>query len=303
MSGEGGLWAPKAPGSPLRSALASQVALWPEIRVELGEMEPGWITAEAFFASDAMIEEFLDYEGSSNAGTDRKTCGSLMMTDYAYVFALATVPLFLGFGLLPDLSPSRFALLFHTAEDEHDGQQHEVRRAHVRYLSAGYFTSRQDHAAHPDARALLTDDAIAQAFCTAVEGHFAPLIEQLHARTQLSRNAFWRLVADALAGWFIEAGRRLGCVEAAKASAMAVLKRPGSKLNNRQLHYFDLSVPDRTGKPFSYTFRGRGGCCRFYTVDGGEYCSTCVLKEPRQRDDDLRQAMRRHLGLAGDAQA
>lgn len=28
--------------SPLRSALASQAALWPEIRVELGGMEPGW---------------------------------------------------------------------------------------------------------------------------------------------------------------------------------------------------------------------------------------------------------------------
>ncbi|SEF53222.1 Ferric iron reductase protein FhuF, involved in iron transport [Bosea lathyri] len=262
-------------------------------------MEPGWTTAEAFFANDTVIEEFLDYEGSFNAGTDRKACGSLMMTDYAYVFALATVPAFLGFAILPDLSPSRFALQFHTTQDEHDGHTHEVRRAHVRYLSGGFCTSRKDHAAHPDGRGPMTHNQIADAFCTAVKAHFEPLIEQLHARTKLSRNAFWRLVADALAGWFIEAGRRLGCLEAAKASAMAVLKRPGSPLNNRQLHYFDLSVCDRAGQPFSHTFRGRGGCCRFYTVEGGEYCSTCVLKDPRQRDDDLRQAMRRHLGLTG----
>lgn len=300
MSGEGGLWAPKAPGSPLRSALASQVALWPEIRVELGEIEPGWITAEAFFGSGAMIEEFLDYEGSFNEGTDRKACGSLMMTDYAYVFALATVPVFVGFGILPDLSASRFALQFHTTRDEHDDQTHEVRRAHVRYLSVEFSTGREDHAAHPDARGPMADDEIADAFCAAVQAHFEPLIEQLHARTKLSRNAFWRLVADALAGWFIEAGRRLGCLDAAKVSAMAVLKRPGSPLNNRQLHYFDLSVRNRAGQPFSYSFRGRGGCCRFYTVKGGEYCSTCVQKDPQQRDDDLRQAMRRHLGLAGD---
>lgn len=301
--GEGGLWAPQGPDSPLRSALASQAALWPEISVELGGLEPGWITAEAFFASDIMIEEFLDYEGSFNEGTDRKACGALMMTDYAYVFSLATVPAFLGFGMLPDLSPSRLALQFHTTRDEHDGHTHEVRRAHVRYLSGDFRTSRQDHAVHTDARALMTDDEIADAFCNSVQAHFEPLIDQLHARTRLPRTAFWRLVADALAGWFIEAGRRLGCVEVAKASAMAVVKRQGSPLNNRQLHYFDLSVCDRAGMPFSYTFRARGGCCRFYTVKGGEYCSTCVLKDPGQRDDDLRQAMRRHLGLAGEGTA
>jgi len=289
--------------SPLSSALASQAALWPELKVELGGIAPGWITAAAFFASDLMIEEFLDYEGSFNEGTDRKACGSLMMTDYAYVFALATVPVFLGFGILPNLSPSHFALQFHTTQDVHDGHAHEVRRAHVRYLSGAFSTSRENYALHLDARGPMARDQIADAFCNSVQAHFEPLIEQLHARTQLSRNAFWRLVADALAGWFIEAGRRLGCLDAAKALAMAVLKRPGSPLNNRQLHYFDLSVCDRAGKPFSYTFRGRGGCCRFYTVAGGEYCSTCVLKDQQQRDDDLRQAMRRHLGLAGDESA
>lgn len=37
-------------------------------------------------------------------------------------------------------------------------------------------------------------------------------------------------------------------------------------------------------------------------VDGGKLCSTCVLKHPKERDAELRQAMRRHLGLlAGDA--
>lgn len=226
-----------------------------------------------------------------------------MMTDYAYVFSLATVRAFLSFGILPDLSPPRFALQFHTTQDEHHGHANEVWRAHVRYLPGDFWTSRNDHTAHPNARGLMDHDQIAVAFCAAIHAHFESLIEQLHARTKLSRNGFWRLVADALAGWFIEAGRRLGCLEPAKASAMAVLKRPGSPLNNRQLHYFDLSVRDPAGQPLSYTFRGRGGCCRFYTVEGRKYCSTCVLKDPQQRDDDLRQAMHRHLGLAGDERA
>lgn len=294
---------PKRQTSPLRSALASQAALWPEIKVELGGIEPGWISAEAFFASDVMIEEFLDYEASFNEGTDRKTSASLMMTDYAYVFSLATVPAFTGFGILPDLSPSRVALQFHATQDEHDGHVHEVRRAHVRYLSADFSTTRTDDAAHPDARGPMAHDQIAEAYCCSVQTHFEPLIGQLHARTGLARNALWRLVADALAGRFLDAGRQLGCLDAAKASAMAILKRPGSPLNNRQLCYFDLTVLDRERQPFSYTFRARGGCCRYYTVDGGTYCKTCVLKDPRERDEDLRQAMRSHLGLTGSDSA
>lgn len=59
---------------------------------------------------------------------------------------------------------------------------------------------------------------------------------------------------------------------------MRILKVPGSPLTNRQLYYLDLTVLDRDQQEFSYTFRQRGGCCRFHQVDSGEYCPTCVLK-------------------------
>lgn len=285
---------------PLRRALAAREASSIEIRAELAGLEPGWVTARDFFADDAAIDEFLDYEGSFNRGTDRKACAAFLMTDYAFIFALASVPAFAGFGILPDCSPSRMALSFYQRQQEHDGHAHEVRRAHVRYLSTAFSSQNDDDARHPDASGLFDQVAHCDLFRQAIEGHFRSLIAILCARTKLPRAALWRLVADAIAARFLEVGRQLGRIEDAKASAMVILKQPGSPLNNPQLHYFELSVLDRDGRAFPYDFRARGGCCRYYTVDGGTLCPTCVLKPPTERDAELREAMRRHLGLIVD---
>ena len=79
---------------------------------------------------------------------------------------------------------------------------------------------------------------------------------------------------------------------------MAIVKVQGSPLNNRQLGYFDLTLHDSALKePFTYTFRARGGCCRYYTVKGAEKCPTCVLKSSDERDACLLQEMRAHFCL------
>ncbi len=287
---------------PLRRALAAHAVSSPEVQAELAGLEPGWAIAGDFFADGSAIEEFLDYEGAFNPGTDRKTCAAFLMTDYAFIFALASVPIFVGSGILPDCSPARMALQFYQRQQEHDGHVHEVRRAHVRYLSPAFSSRNDEDALHSDASGHLDPAAHCDLFRQAIESHFRPLIEVLCARTKLPRTALWRLVADAIAARFLEAGRQFHRIEEAKASAMAILKQPGSPLNNPQLHYVELSVVDRDGRTISYDFRSRGGCCRYYTVEGGKLCSTCVLKHPKERDAELRQLMRRHLGLpAGDA--
>lgn len=270
----------------IRRALDAQAVYMPDVRADIGPLGAGWMTAEAFFSDDAAIGEFLAFEQSLNKGTDTKTAAARLMTDYGYIMAAAAVPVFAGFGLVPNLSPASVALSFYTMEELHDGEMQPVRRAHVRFLNEALWQGN------------LGDTTGAERFRTEIERHFHPVIEAVHARTRLSRTALWRLVGDAIAGRFLDFGRRFGSAEAAKASAMQILKVPGSPLANRQLHYFDLTVLDKNRNEFSYTFRQRGGCCRFYVGTGGEYCSTCVLKAPTERDEELRHAMRRHLGVA-----
>jgi len=277
---------PRADEGLVRRALDAQATYMPDVRADTGPAGEGWTTVEAFFSDEAAIGEFLAFEQSLNEGTDLRTAGALLMTDYGYILAAAAVPLFVGFGLVPDLSPASVALSFYATEEPHDGKMHRTRRAHVRFLEETFWQGQLD------------DAADGERFRDEIERHFHPVVEAIHARTRLSRTALWRLAADAIAGRFLDAGHRFGTVEAAKATAMRILKVPRSPLANRQLHYFDLTVLDGHQKDFSYTFRQRGGCCRFYLVEGGEYCSTCVLKAPGERDDELRLAMRRHLGIA-----
>lgn len=278
-------------------ALATQSKLWPDVTTGHGPLEDGWRTAKQFFEDDGAIAYLLEHERSLNEDTDAKASAAFLMTDYCHVFTAATVPLLAGFGIVADFSLQHFALKFYMEKHEHRGRIYDLPRAHVRYLSDTYYTDRNDA---PLARNghLVDHDQLCDQYRQSTENHFHDLIGRIASKTGLGRNALWRLVGDAIAARFLEAGRQLDCLEQAKATAMAILKYPGSPLNNRQLHYFDLSVLDRNHTQVSHTFRARGGCCRFYSVKEGKYCATCVLKDPIERDEQLQAAMRHHLGVA-----
>ncbi len=275
--------------SPLAAALAAQRAFWPEPCVDVGPLEPGWMTASALFANDAAIEDQLAYQASFFTRVDRRSAAAFLLSDYLSMFCVTAVPPLVGHGLVPDFAPDRYAMKFYSRPFEHDGRTAVMRRAHVRFLSDAIV-----------AQGGLGDVALHTAFREAVIAHFTPLLEMLNARTGLPRSAMWRLVADALAVAFLDAGHRYERLDEAKAAAMAVLKHPGSPLTNRQLHYFDVTLRDETCPErvlASYTFRARGGCCRFYRAEGGHLCSTCVLQTPAERERILAAGMRRKLGL------
>lgn len=281
---------------PLKVASADQSRLWPEVRTSIGDLTPDWIVAEHFFGDQDAIEEYLRYEGGFHKGTDSQTCGAFMMVDYCYIFTMATVPLFIGSGIVPDLSPRNYAIQFYVAPVKHDGQVFQIRRGHVRFLSGAFWTDRSENEFHADMQGMLDRESLCERYRQFAEEHFKPLVSVLSRTTGLSRNALWRLVADAIAGRFLEVGRRLSCLGDAKAAATAILKQVGSPLHNRQLHYFDLTLRDEEKRELvSWTFRARGGCCRYYTVEGGELCETCVLKAPADRDAELLEMMRQHF--------
>ena len=66
------------------------------------------------------------------------------------------------------------------------------------------------------------------------------------------------------------------------------------------MHYFDIEVRDESQPDrvlMCITYRAPGGCCRFYTVEGGHLCSTCVLHDPEGRYAKLEAKLRNRLGL------
>jgi hypothetical protein len=281
----------------LSTALAACAMAFPEVKIDLGQVEHGWVRADEFVFDDAAIDEYLAYEGSFHPGIDRKTCAAAMMVDYCYVFTLATVPLFVGFGITPDLSLRNYAMKFYKVPFEHDGRTVHIRRAYVRFLSLASFTDRPGYDNHilqlPDTRSLC------DRFRTEIEGHMEPLVLRLARRTGLSRSALWRLVSDAVAGRFLEVGRHFGCTDSATDAAMVIVKQRNSPLHNRQLHYFDLTLRDQRKRALlSWTFRSRGGCCRYYMTPGGELCETCVLQDPAVRDSQLLRAMQAKYDLS-----
>lgn len=271
-------------------ALCAQVKHWPDVQVQIGTLDEGWVTADSFFHDSAAISALLDHERSLNEDTDAKASAAFLMTDYCHIYTAATIPFLAGFTIIPDVSATNFALHFYMENHEHKGRIYELPRAHVRYLSADVFQT-------------FSLEQLSQKFRQSTEGHFRPFIEILSWLTGLSSGALWRLLSDAIAARFLEAGRHFGCLERAKSLALHVLKEPGSPLNNKQTQYFDLTVLDGDRREVSHTFRARGGCCRFYSVKGGQYCTTCVLKDRHERDAQLKDNMRRHLGVARDTPA
>lgn len=131
--------------------------------------------------------------------------------------------------------------------------------------------------------------------CSAAD-YVRPLVEKLARRFGLAGNALWRLVADAIAARFLDAGRRFRCLEDARESAMTIL-RAGWIAAMQSPASFLRSDPaprdEQQRKLLSLKFRARGGCCRYYTVEDGELCETCVLKKPEERKAELLRAMRR----------
>ncbi|KRA05239.1 hypothetical protein ASD74_01680 [Rhizobium sp. Root564] len=101
-------------------------------------------SAPTFFSDQTAIEEFILFEQSRYAGVDLKTAGALMMNDYSYILAAATVPLFTGFGLIPGLSPASVGLRFYTTEKLHEGKIYRARRAHVQFVESLFWYGQLD---------------------------------------------------------------------------------------------------------------------------------------------------------------
>lgn len=284
--------------TPLSRALLSVSRLWPRLPVETGPRDAGWLTAAELFSDDEALDSFLEYEGSFTAGLDGKARAAALMAEYSYVFALSTVPPFVGHGIVPDFSTTNYAIHHELLSRRCVQAPGNISPLRIRFLSSAHLVD-EKMAQQPLGEAVCVGRTdLRRCFREDVESHFRPLVERLHAKTGLASNALWRLVGDAIGALFLDAGQKFGRKAEAIAEAMEILKAPGSPLKNRQMHFFEVELYEEANPErllLSRTFRARGGCCRYYTAPEGKLCSTCVMLAPEERVARIRDGMRRRL--------
>ncbi|GLK78832.1 siderophore biosynthesis protein [Methylopila turkensis] len=270
-------------------------------------MSGEWAPLARLWGPDrSAMERLLAHQRSYAADLDEKGQSAYLIGGHAYALA---VPLALGVvahGVAFDLSADRIGFRLERYVMAYGGRDAPGERMHLRLSSPSFATVDPAHAGVAGAVLLPDRAALAGHVGIALEAHLAPLVEWLHGYGGLSRGALWRLVGDAVAMAFLGVGEALGRVEDAKRDALGVLKRPGSPLNNPQMRFarFDLvhsSAPDRPIA--SENVCVRGGCCRYYTVEGGSYCGSCVMLDAREREARMLAAFRLRLGEAACAGA
>ena len=287
--------APSLPLDPLPSALRQRQAFWtrpdvlPQANGEHLWLETGWTSSPSHVAS------YMEYQRSLVPGLDAKGQAAFAVGDYSHMLASAVVPLFVGSRLVPDFSGATVRTGFDLRPLDLDGRLLQERVWRIGLGAGSVDTDDPARSAEP---ALRQVGDLTGMFRAQLETHLAPLVATLHRLSRLSRRALWRLVGDSFAQIFLDAGQHYGRLDRAKADAAAILKAPGSPLANTQWHYVDITVRDEHNPErilASTPFRARGGCCRYYTVEGGHLCTTCVLQDPVARDTALERQLRRKL--------
>jgi hypothetical protein len=253
---------------------------------DIGSPDDGWFQAMTLCDQGSiLLNGALTRQAKDHPQMEARTRGAYLIGNYSWYVLLAGVAAYLAAARVPDFSPENVALRFRTYTWHEGEDSGEAERMDVRFFSGRFACLPDDPAAdHPDALVLPDPDALREWLRIRLEAHLSPLIEGVFAQTRLSRGAQWCLAADSCAALFLHVGQALGDAARGQGEGLKFVKAPGSPMNNDKTSYITLQHLDHCE-----TFRLRGGCCRYYTVSesGEDYCTTCVLRKPEDRNQRL----------------
>lgn len=247
---------------------------------------PDWFPATSLMDPDQeILADALARQAADHPNMEARTRGSYFIGEYSWWLSVGPIAAYLTQQRVPDLSAGNIALRQSTYTWREGGESGEAERIDIRFISGRFACLPDDpDVDHPDAIVTPDKTHLRQWLRGKLEAHMAPIIERVHAHTNLSQYAQWCLVADAVAAQFLHIGKQLGDEEHGQTEGLAFVKAEDSPLNNKKTGYISLQYLDHRE-----SFRTRAGCCRYYTVSetGKEYCSTCVLRKPEDRDARL----------------
>lgn len=271
---------------PLAATLKRVTVVDENAYADIGSLEAGWFpAADLIDPRLTRLEAALARQAAQHPEMESRTRGSYFVGEYSWYMPDVVIAAYLAERRVPDLSLENLALRSRTYTWREGGESGEAERIDVRFLNGRFACLPNDPAAdHPDAIVLPDTHALREHLRVALETHLAPLIERIHASTRLAHHAQWCLVADSVAALFLHKGQALNDEASGKAEGLAFIKAAGSPMNNPNTSYISLHYLDHCE-----TFRARGGCCRYYTVSesGKDYCTTCVLRKPEDRNARL----------------
>lgn len=287
--------------SPLATLITNLARTRKGFRVGIGTAPSGCRTVSDILADATIMDAWLSAQAVFTTDLDRKAQAAYLIIDHSSLVAMGVAAPYLTLRILPEIRPDHVALTFTTGMTTHEGRSVEETEVALHFLSERFATDNQELQAHP-CHTPRGGECLRNTLRSDLEGHFQPVVHLLASLSGLSRSALWRLVADQILAVFLEVGRQIGNEEEARLEALAIIKHPGSPLNNRQTSHFSISVratDDPSRILSSRTYRARGGCCRFYTSRTGRYCSTCVHRDPIERNRDLENRLRSQLRQDG----
>ncbi len=256
------------------AAIVWQAKHFPQVAASMGVKGGDFLSVTDAWRNDGgVIEWLLDYQNRFADGMDDRVRGAHLISFYSHHLSVAAGAIYLRTGLVPDLRPDRLALRFEPAVPQDRVSPVDNRPSDARRLDFHF-----EHTLRGEDPALLFHDLFAESFI--------PVIDALQGRTGLSRVAQWRLVADGLAGAFLEIGAALGEEERAMAAALAIINRAGSPLSSDAVRYTRIGAICG-GVPVERLFRLRSGCCLYYRTDGGDFCDVCVLLDDETQKSRL----------------
>ncbi|MEL6309883.1 MAG: hypothetical protein AAFQ52_17205 [Chloroflexota bacterium] len=272
--------------TPLKQTLKRLDALIDQ-PVSIGKVESsGWFSPmDLMRADDETLTQFLAKQTTQHPEMDARTRGSYFIGDYSWYLPMVAIGAYLTERRVPNISPDNVCVRYSPYTWHYNGESGEAERMEVRLLH-GHFACLPDDpdADHPLALVMHGEAGLLGWLRSTLEAHLLPIIERIFEQTRLSRHAQWCLVADSCAAQFLHLGKQMGDERWGRSQGLDFIKSEQSPMNNPKTSYVSLQYLDHVE-----TFRARGGCCRYYTVSetGKDYCSTCVLRKPEDRDARL----------------
>lgn len=235
-------------------------------RHAVAPLAPGALTFAALAGDAAALDAALEAQAQAVRGADDRLAAAYLIGALSWQAGMLLAGLWLAGFHLRRVDPAALAIATRMVAWDRDGET-----VHSPVL---------DLTLDPGGLAAGTDDAGLLARLM-VDLHEA-LVPAIARRTGLGPPAQWRLVGDGITNALLDQGRALGCRDRAIAIGRAVVADRGTRLHSRQTEFVQITFP--AGAPPDSAracdwFVLRGGCCRYYTSTGGEYCTTCVLRD------------------------